>query len=143
MADAAWDALNDELTAWLESLADGESVVVGEPVSLGEPHGLFRRRTKPLPSRYVQYVRLEHYLGGECVGSTAFGGEWEISPEDHERLRGLGWRAPDSTNSDEWGAPMYKCDVPRTEAARLARMGVDTLRLLGVDPATVEFRPGG
>ena len=38
---------------------------------------------------------------------------------------------------------MYKCDVPRKEAARLARMGLDTLRLLGVAPATVEFRQGG
>jgi hypothetical protein len=142
MTDATWTALHEQLTAWLESLADGESVVLGEPVVLGEAHGLFRHRAKPLPSRFVRYVRLEHYLGAECVGSTAFGGDWEISPADDERLRALGWRAPDGTNNHEWGAPMYMCDVPRRDAARLARMGVDPLRLLDVAPATVEFRQG-
>ncbi len=143
MTDATWTALHEQLTAWLESLGDGESVVLGEPVVLGEAHGLFRHRGKPLPSRYVRYVRMEHYLGGECVGSTAFGGDWEISPAEDERLRGLGWRAPDDTNKAEWGDPLYKCDVPRKEAARLARMGLDALRLLGVAPASVEFRQGG
>ena len=143
MADATWESLHEELTAWLQTLEDGESVALGEPVVLGEAHGLFRHRAKPLPSRYVRYVRLEHYLGGECVGSTAFGGDWEISPADDGRLRALGWRAPDDTNGEEWGEPMYKCDVPRKEAARLARMGLDALRLLGVAPASVEFRQGG
>ena len=141
--DTTWDSLHEQLTAWLESLQDGESVVLGEPVVPGKAHGLFRRRAEPLPSRYVRYVRMEHYLGGECVGSTAFGGEWEISGAVDEQLRALGWRAPDDTNREEWGAPLYKCDVPRTQAARLAGTGVDTLRLLGVAPAAVEFRPGG
>ena len=143
MADATWESLHEELTAWRQTLADGEWVVLGEPVVLGEAHGLFRHRGKPLPSRYVRYVRMEHYLGGECVGSTAFGGDWEISPADDGRLRALGWRAPDDTNGEEWGEPMYKCDLPRKEAARLARMGLDALRLLGVAPAAVEFRQGG
>ena len=142
MADATWESLHEELTAWLQTLADGESVVLGEPVVLGEANGLFRHRGKPLPSRYVRYVRMEHYLGGECVGSTAFGGDWEISPADDGRLRALGWRAPDDTNGEEWGEPMYKCDLTRKEAARLARMGLDALRLLGVAPAAVEFRQG-
>ena len=35
--DTTWDSLHEQLTAWLESLQDGESVVLGEPVVPGGP----------------------------------------------------------------------------------------------------------
>jgi hypothetical protein len=141
MAQTGWDALRDSLAAGLTALTDGEFVILSEPVTYSEPgSGLFRRKPRPLPCRFVQYLRMEHYLGGECVGSTAFGGTWEISPADNDRIRALGWKAPGDTAEKEWGAPVYKADLPREEAPRLAQMGVDALRVLGLTPEALEFR---
>jgi hypothetical protein len=90
----------------------------------------------------VQYLRIDDRLFGECVGSTAFGGDWEVSTADHERLRALGWQAPGDTADQEWPVPNYRVDGPLGQAGVLAGMGVDALDVLGLAPDAVEEHRG-
>ena len=72
-----WEQLRAALVQAIAALAAGDALVVGEPTRTGPPTGLLRR-AKPLPSRYVQFAADGAFVVAECVGSTAFGGEWEI-----------------------------------------------------------------
>lgn len=135
---AGWDDVRDELEARLRGLADGDVLVLGEPQQQGPPRGLLRR-AKPLPGRYVQALRTGDQLSGECVGARLFGGDADISPEDHERLREDGWLAPGDLVDTEPGYPNYRCDLPLAEAGLLADRQVDALALLGLEPADVVF----
>lgn len=144
MTEAGWDVLRDDLARRIAALADGEFVILGEPVVYGEPTGRFRRRPRPLPNRFVQFLRMGVWVSGECVGSTLFGGDYDIPSADHERLRSLGWMTPDDlvrVNTTP-GYPNYRCDFPREDSARLARMGTDALQVLGLSPSDVGFGDG-
>ena len=134
--------------AGLAGLADDEHLVVGEPEPVGPVRvGLLARlrgRRPAAPSRYVQARRDGDWLYGECIGSTAFGGDWEVTPAQHQRVQALGWLAPgdDDPSGTQPGYPHYWQVVPRTSAAGLATAMAEALRVLGADPADLEWRRG-
>ena len=135
--DAAWERVAERLVAALESLADGEFLVLAEPDAPGGPRrGLLRRRVRPGPIRYVQYLRIGSWLKGECVGAASFGGDWDVTASQDGQIRGLGWRAPGDVDETEDGTsyPNYRRTLPREEFRRAATMGVAALHVLGADP---------
>jgi hypothetical protein len=132
-----WDAVYERLSVTLADLSDGGILIVGEPaVPPGPRQGLLRRRRKPPPVRYVQYVRTELVIGCECVGAAGFGGDLALTMEQDQAIRAAGWRLP-GDGSDAEPAPSYP-NYHRTvklgEAGEAARLGVDALRVLGLGP---------
>ncbi len=142
MPEAKADELRETLAAHLRALSDGEFVILGEPMRYAAPSGRFRHKPRPLPGRYVQYLRMGDDVAGECVGATAFGGTWEISPADSDRLRALGWQTPADQAGRDAGAPNYSIDAARYDTPRLAQMGVDALGVLRAPLESLEFRHG-
>ncbi|MEP9363995.1 hypothetical protein ABLE68_13585 [Nocardioides sp. CN2-186] len=137
-----FDDLHRELVQRLGSLEQGSFLILGEPVPEPERSGLFGRKPKPPPTRYVQFLRDPRHLYGECVGSTWIGGDWEISEAEHDRLRMLGWLAPGDPDpaGTQPAYPNYWVTVDEGRAADLATMATGALSLLGADPATLEWR---
>lgn len=137
-----WPDVRRTLEHQLGQLGVGDFVTVGEPKPPdGPPRGLLRRRETP-PFRYVQALLIEDSMFyAECVGATSFGGTWEVTPEQHERLRGLGWYLPGEENP--WEAqpsyPTYFCYGPTSESDVLAGRMVSSLEVLGVDPGGLEW----
>ncbi len=136
----SWGDVRTRLERELSTLADDEFAVVGEP----EPapaRGLLRRRPAPAPTRYVQVRRDGDHWYAECVGATAFGGDWDVDDATHDRLRDLGWLVPgDDPSGVQPSYPNYWRVFPRAEADRAAAMCAGALELLGADPATLEWR---
>lgn len=143
MTPASWPDVERRLAEELATLADQEFVVVGEPEPPTEPRrGLLRRRPAPPPTRYVQFGRYGDDLHGECVGATLFGGDWEVTPEQHDRIRELGWLAPGDRDPDgtQPAYPNYWRTLTPGDSADLARMGAGALAVLGVDPLALQWR---
>lgn len=139
----SWADVRARLEQELRSLGDGEFVVVGEPEPARETaRGLLRRRPPSAPTRYVQLRRDGDHVYAECVGSTAFGGDWEVDEVTHGRLRDLGWLVPGDEHASgvQPSYPNYWIVLLRTEAERAATTCADALALLGVDPSALEWR---
>jgi type III secretion system-like peptide-binding chaperone len=139
----SWDALRERLAAELESLSEGEFVVVAEPEAApGSSRGLFRRKPQTGPVRYVQFRDDGEWMYAECIGATLFGGDWEVSDDQHARLREAGWLAPgdDDPSGTQPAYPNYWALVPRADTGRLAGMGVGALAELGAAPTSLEWR---
>ena len=141
-AAAGWDAVRRRLEREVDDLAEDEFLVVGEPAApAGPPRGLLRRRPKPPATRYVQVRRDGDHLYAECIGAESYGGDWDVEPNTHQRIRGLGWLVPGE--EDASGVqPSYRNYwrvLPRTDAALLTRACADALALLGADPASLEW----
>jgi hypothetical protein len=140
---ASWDDVRRRLEHEVAGLETGAFVVLSEPAPPpGPPRGLLRRRDQ-LPSRYVQ-VRADDdaVLYAECVGSTSFGGDWDVTPAQDDLLRARGWYVPGQDNpwDVEQAYPNYFRYADATATADLARACVDALALLGADPSTLEWR---
>ena len=61
MPYADWAAVTRDLATTLERLDDREFLILGEPqTAAGPPRGLFGRRSRPAPTRYVQVLRTEN-----------------------------------------------------------------------------------
>ncbi len=90
--------------------------------------------------RFVQFTtsKREDTVYAECVGSTAWDGFIDITPETDRRLRDLGWLSPDDPHYFDYsfgrGAPMYRIDAPKTEIDYLADLAINSLALLGLTP---------
>ena len=144
MADTdAWHQVRSRLSHQLADLTEDEFLVLGEPQpEPGPRRGLLRRRPEPPPARYVQFRDDGEWLYGECVGATLFGGDWEVTEEQHQRLRASGWLAPGDKDPFEAppSVPNYWVRLARSESSRMADMGTDALMLLGADPAVLEWR---
>lgn len=139
----SWDDVRQRLETELPDLADEEFVVLGEPEpARPRARGLLRRRPAPEPTRYVQLRRDGDHWYAECVGATTFGGDWEIDPVTHQRLRDLGWLVPgeEEPSGVQPSYPNYWRVLPRQESARVTTMCADALELLGADPARLEWR---
>ncbi|MFC5492520.1 TY-Chap domain-containing protein [Nocardioides caricicola] len=138
------DDVEGSLREEIAALGERESVVLGEPAGEpGPPRGLLRRRTPPPPTRYVQYLRHDGTLFGECVGSCDhFGGTWPVTDEQHAALRELGWLAPgddDPTETDPGVGNYWWTDPSGSDVATAARLGAGALEVLGVEPATLTY----
>lgn len=140
MTDQAWQQWRERIAGELAALADREFLVVGEPAAEPEPRrGLFRRRSDPAPTRFVQFLRIGDEVTAECVGATSFGGYVDIAPDDDERLRALGWQAPGGSREPDWGAPNYRIHSRPSDSDRLTGLAVESLEVLGVAPDIVEL----
>jgi hypothetical protein len=138
-------AVEERLGGTLVDLADGSILIVGEPAAPPGPRqGLFRQRPKPPPVRYVQYLRTDEYLACECVGASSFGGDIELTSEQDEAIRTVGWRLPTDTSDAEPAPsyPNYHRTVPLDEAPEAARLGVGALAALGLRPEELTWERG-
>lgn len=140
-----WDDVCSRLEREVAGLEDGGFVIVTEPKPPpGPPRGVLRRRHQA-PARYVQ-VRADGdgILYAECVGATAFDGEWDVSPAQHEQLRELGWYVPGEDNpwEVEQTYPNYFRHVEVSAAPELARACVESLAILGTDPDGLLWQRG-
>ncbi len=138
-----FDDRRRELADRLAALPEGGFLVLGE--SAAEPgvrRGLMRRRARPAPTRFVQFLRHPGWVYGECTGARSFGGAWEIGEVDHQRIRALGWLAPGDPDPSgtQPSTPHYWCCLEPSRVVEIAAMAVDALRVLGADPATLEWR---
>lgn len=93
---------------------------------------------------YVQFRCAEGWVYAECIGSTAFGGQWPITGEQHEAIRSLGWLAPGDEDPTQTQPPFpnYWRTVPAARVLELVDLGVGALRILGVDLDTVGSERG-
>ena len=122
-----WDDLNRRLTGAIIALDLDDSLVIAEryPTRRGLLGG-----SKPIkgPRRFVQVTAGRDQLVGECVGSTSFGGEWEMSSEVEATLLRQGWEEP-------W-SPDYRTfqrEAALIGAPRMALACVRALELLGCE----------
>ena len=143
-ADSTWKDVEARLDVTIAGLVDGGHVVVGEPAGTAAPRGLLRRRQAPPPRPYAQAALRGSWLYAECIGATAFGGDWEVTPEQDAAIRGAGWLTPDQ--DDETGTrpsyPNYWRTLPVERRSEVVTMMVAALQALGVEPAALEWDRG-
>jgi hypothetical protein len=129
-----WDDLNRRLTGAILALDLDDGLVIRErPPVAGRRGVLGRRKAATAPRRYVQVTAAARVLIAECVGSTSFGGEWEMTPEIEAALLEMGWERP-------W-SPDYRTfsrEAPLTSANRIALATVRALQTLGCEMADLE-----
>ncbi|GAB2769585.1 hypothetical protein GCM10027020_23580 [Nocardioides salsibiostraticola] len=128
-----WDDLNRRLAGGMLGLDMDDSLVIGERRAL-VGKGLFHKKVPdPSPRRYVQVTAARDFLIGECVGSTTFGGEWEMSPETEAHLERIGWERPWSPKY-----PTYSRQVSLASSPKLALAMARTLEILGCEMENLE-----
>lgn len=129
-----WDDLNRRLTGAILALDLNDGLVIKERPSQYARKGLFGgRKARAAPRRYVQVTAAPRMLIAECVGSTSFGGEWEMTPETEAALLKMGWEKP-------W-SPDYRTfsrEAPLTSANRIALATVRALQTLGCEMVDLE-----
>ena len=132
-----WDDLSRRLTGAILALDRHDSRVIGERQEQPRRRLLGPRPAPPGPRRYVQVTAAQKVLVAECVGSTAFGGEWEMSEETEQQLLRQGWEKP-------WLPELttFHREAPLIGAPRLALATVRALQALGceVEDLAVELR---
>ncbi|MET0838114.1 MAG: hypothetical protein ABWY19_04990 [Marmoricola sp.] len=140
-----WDDAGAALLLALGVLADGDFLILGEPTADPRPkRGLFGRRPKPTPARYVQVLRFADLYTAECVGPASRGGAWEMSEPTIARLRSLGWRSPDEGSRElESVTPNFDMYVALSAAPTLSELLVESLRCLGARPQDLTLQTSG
>lgn len=129
-----WDDLNRRLTGAILALDLHDGLVIRERPPETR-RGLLggRRAAARAPRRYVQVTAAPRVLIAECVGSTSFGGEWEMDAETEATLLRQGWEKP-------W-SPDYRTfsrEAPLTSANVVALATVRALQTLGCEMADLE-----
>lgn len=137
---STWDDVRSTVERALRDLPERGFVTLREPGAPAERRrgllGALGARTTP-PSRFVQALRIDDTLMGECVGAESFGGLYPIDAETDARLRALGWAAPGDEGWVPDGIMMYQHSEPATTPAGpadLAGLMVTTLATLGLTP---------
>jgi hypothetical protein len=132
-----WDDLNRRLTGAILALDLHDSLVIGERQERPRRRLLGPKPAPPGPRRYVQVTAAQNVLVAECVGSTSFGGEWEMSEETQATLLRQGWEKP-------WlpETTTFQREAPLMGAPRLALATVRALQALGceIEDLEVELR---
>ena len=128
-----WDDLNRRLTGAILALDLNDGLVVRERVEQPRRKGLFGTRRPTQPRRYVQVTAAPRVLIAECVGSTSFGGEWEMSPDTEAALLAQGWEKPWSPDFRT-----FSREAPLTSANRVALATVRALQTLGCEMEDLE-----
>jgi hypothetical protein len=131
-----WEAVNLRLVGAMLSLDLYDSLTVGDRRQ-PERRSLLGRQIQPGPRRFVQITAVRTRLIAECVGSTSFGGDWPMSPDQEETLRRQGWQMP-------WSEEVrtFQREAPLVGAPRLALATVRALELLGCEPSELEYERG-
>lgn len=128
-----WEAVNLRLVGAMLALDLYDSLTVGDRRE--QPRRAFlRRQPQPAPRRFVQITAGQTRLIAECVGSTSFGGEWPMSPEQEAALVRQGWQTPWSDTGRT-----FQREASLVGAPRLALATVRALELLGCDPAQLQY----
>ena len=144
---STWDGVQRRLETALAALPDGGFVVLGEPAP-ERPRatglrGKFGGRGAPVPTRFVQALRVGDQLGVECVGAATFGGPLAIAPDTDVRLRALGWLAPGDADYETMGGPAYRRWIAFAATTAAAALLVASLEVLGAAPsAPLELTTG-
>ena len=121
-----WDDLNRRLTGAILALDLNDALVIADKQE--QKRSRFGRRPPATPRRFVQITAAERVLIGECVGSTSFGGDWEMSPETEATLLKQGWEKPWSPDHRT-----FQREAPLVGAPRLALASVRALQVLGCE----------
>lgn len=128
-----WEAVNRRLVGAMLALDLYDSLTIGDrrpPVR----RSFLRRPPAPSPRRFVQITAGQTRLIAECVGSTSFGGDWEMSPEQEATLLRQGWEKPWSDTERT-----FQREASLAGAPRLALATVRALELLGCDPTQLDY----
>jgi hypothetical protein len=158
-AASPWPPLREQAATELQALVRNEhdAVIVSEQETETTPttydHTRARGPLRALARRLgiiklhrfpnLRFVRFttskdQNTLYAECVGSTAWNGFIEVTPETDSRLRALGWLSPQDPgyldSSFGPGAPMYRLSTPDTDIDHLADLAIESLALLGLTP---------
>lgn len=141
----SWDDVEDALVRALGLLSDGDFLILGEPTADPLPRrGLFGRRAKPVPARYVQVLRIEDMYTAECVGAKSLGGTLEMSEATIERLLALGWSTPDESKREfDTDTPNFDMYVALTAAPTLAELLISSLQRLDTRPRDLVLQTSG
>ncbi len=142
MPFGTWDDVADSVRRALGVLADGDFLILGEPVPDPMPRrGIFGRRPRPAPTRYVQVLRIEDMFTAECVGATTMGGTWPMDEATVERLRELGWSTPVESESEfATVTPNFTLYAAPSAAPTLSELLLSSLRLLHARPEDLELQ---
>jgi hypothetical protein len=128
-----WEDVNRRLVGAILALDLYDSLTVGDrrkPPS----RRLLGRRPRPEPRRFVQITAAQTVLIVECVGSTSFGGDWPMSPEQENTLIRQGWEKPWSDSERT-----FQREAPLIGAPRLALATVRALQTLGCEVTALQF----
>lgn len=137
-----WDDTQESLARSLRELPDRGFVVLKPTEPPGRLAIVHHRRLAGLiterratASPFVQFLRMENDLRGECVGSEGMGGPFPLTDEEHERDLGLGWVVP---SHEGFFSENYECDwrgegpppsyLSAATAGDAAGLGVRTIR---------------
>ena len=133
MSDS-WEAVNLRLVGAMLALDLYDSLTVGD--RRPPPPRTFwgRQPPPPAPRRFVQITAGQTRLIAECVGSTTFGGDWPMSPEQEATLLRQGWQKPWSDTERT-----FQREASLVGAPRLALATVRALQLLGSDPTELDY----
>jgi hypothetical protein len=132
--NGTWDDLNRRLTGAILALDLNDGLVIRERPAAKARKGLFGgRKQAARPHRYVQVTAAPRVLIAECVGSTSFGGTWEMTPETEATLLKQGWEKPWSPDFRT-----FSREAPLTSANRIALATVRALQTLGCEMADLE-----
>jgi hypothetical protein len=127
-----WEDVNRRLTGAILALDLDDVLFVGERQEPGR-RSLLGRRPTPGPRRFVQVTAARDVLIAECVGSTSFGGDWAMTPEQEATLLRQGWEKPWSTEDRTFWR-----EAPLVGAPRLALATVRALQTLGCEVEDLE-----
>ncbi len=129
-----WEELNRRLTGAILALDLDDALVIGDRQEKPRRR-LFSTPPPPPPRRFVQITAARTALIAECVGSTSFGGDWEMEPETEETLLRQGWERP-------WSVEMttFQREAPLVGAPRLALATVRALQALGCEMEDLEVK---
>lgn len=128
-----WDDVNRRLVGAILALDLYDSLTVGDRQP-APSRGLFARKGRPAPRRFVQITAAQTVLIAECVGSASFGGDWPMTPEQESTLLRQGWEKP-WTDSDR----TFQREAPLIGAPTLALATVRALKLLGSEVTELQF----
>ena len=129
-----WEPVNRRLVSVMLALDLYDSLTVGERRQPARRSWLGRPPKPPGPRRYVQITAGQTRLIAECVGSTSFGGDWPMTPEQEQTLARQGWQKPWNETDRTW-----QRDAALQGAPRLALAIVKALDLLGCNPDELDY----
>ena len=130
-----WEAVNLRLVGAMLALDLYDSLTIGDRPEEPPRRSLLRRREPEVgPRRFVQITAGRTRLIGECVGSTSFGGDWPMTPEQEATLLRQGWQKPWSETERT-----FQREASLIGAPRMALATVRALELLGCNPADLHY----